>query len=137
MKKPLLRGKKKEIFLSIAEAVFPQNGEFPEGREIINPDSVSRYFGYAENDLRIGFLILLSIVNSLSPFLAGKGLKKFTSLSVEERIEVLEKLESSSNSTLRYLVLTLKTLFSLFYYDTPEIWKIVGFDGECLKREEK
>ena len=138
MKKPILHGKYRDIFLSLAEAYFPSTGGFKlSGREAINPDFVSRYFGYAEDDLRLGFKGLLFFLDTIAPVIAGKGFKKMRNLPLQDRIEVLEKLEQSPNHILRYLILTGKTLISLFYYDNPETWDDVGYREECLKRAEE
>ncbi len=136
MKKPILHKKYRAIFLAVAEAYFPaESGLKLSGSEGINPDFVSRYFGYAEDDLRLGFKGLLFFLDSIAPFLAGKGLKKMRNLPLKERIDVLEKLENSSNYILRYLILTGKTLISMFYYDNPETWEDIGYREECLKRD--
>ena len=135
MKKPLLRGKYREIFSSLTEAFFPGDGPFSySGKEIVNPDFVNRYFGYADSDIRSGLKILLLFFNRVAPFISGKGLKKFTSLPLKERVEVLEKLESSENFILRYLLLSLKTVISLFYFDHQETWKDVEYSEECAER---
>ena len=134
MKKPILRGKYREIFLALADAFFPPDSVFGKGgADLINTDFVSRYFGYAENDLRLGLKGLLFLWDHLVPAINGKGFKKFRELSLKERVELLEKMENSTNYILRYLVLTTKTLLSMFFYDHPEVWAEVGYREECLK----
>ncbi len=134
MKKPILRGRYKEIFLALADAFFPPDGGLSRGgSQLINPDFVSRYFGYAEDDLRLGLKGLLLFWDYGAPIINGKGLKKFRNLSLRERVQILEKMEKSPNDIIRYLLPTTKTLFSMFFYDHPEVWEKVGYREECLK----
>ncbi len=136
MKKPIIRGKYREIFLSVAEAYFPPMEGFKNpGNKGINPDYVSRYFGYAPDDLRLGLKGLLIFLDSIAPVMAGMGFRKFRKMPLEERIRVLETLEKSPNHLVRYLVITGKTIVSMFYFDNPETWEDLDYKEECLKRD--
>ena len=66
-----------------------------------------------------------------SPIWSGRW-ARFSSLSLEDRVRVLEGWENSRLSVRRMALFGLKALFMAAFYNNPEVWPHIGYQEGCL-----
>ncbi|MHB8873316.1 MAG: hypothetical protein ACYC8T_06485 [Myxococcaceae bacterium] len=114
---------------ALAMAAFPEGGPFPAGAASM--DLARAFDGYladepawARKDLGSALLLL-----EHGPVLFERRLKTFSHLSPEERLSHFERWGQSETALRRQVAVGLKKFLSLVFYDRPEVWPSIGYDG--------
>jgi hypothetical protein len=127
-KRTTLRARHRPIARALAEAFFSPEGELDDARLDAFVDDVDRFVSPASKTLRFGLLMMLEIMN-VSPLLFFR-FRSFTSMSVEDRIHHLERLEASRIAQLPLLVVSYKTMMTLLFYDDAHELTQIGYSHE-------
>lgn len=120
--------------IAIAEVLFQTDaGPVDPARLAWVKDEFRSFLGHAGPWARFlaGACSLFTTV--LGPLLCGK-FSGFASLPIEERLRVLERLEASPFAL---VLLGIKTMLCILYYEQPEAAAEIGFDGLCKSGRER
>jgi hypothetical protein len=123
----------RRILRSVCEAFLPDGGSFSTGaEEIALAQKVEAYFAGA---LPRGTALLALLLRwiELQPLLFHLRLRRFPSLSLEDRVRVLEGMEASRLLLRCQPIRMLKLLLGLHAYRTPEVAIQVGRDPSHLQ----
>ena len=114
---------------AIAEALFGAPGAPPPASRIEwLVDDLEDFCRGAGARSRLMVRLLVLGIAVVGPFFARRP-RLFRRLSLETRIRALDRMESSFASA---LVLGLKAMLCILYYEHPDAAHEVGFDGACL-----
>lgn len=123
--------KEARIAHAMIEAVIPSENPFG-----ISPESVNSVHGIDEF-LRVSsptergeVRILFWLIEHVFPAVCGYW-TKFTKLSPEQRVRLLERLERSRLGAARLLLRAIKTLVCFSYFSTTELQEFYGIKGWC------
>ncbi len=123
----------RRILRSVCEAFLPDGGSFPTGaEEIALAEKVAAYFAGA---LPRGSALLALLLRwiELQPLLFHLRPRRFHALSLEDRVRVLEAMESSRLLLRCQPIRMLKLLLGLHAYRVPEVAIQVGLDPSHLQ----
>ena len=117
------------ITAAIARTLFPEGGEYPAGADTFD---LARSFDTFladepfENvrDLRRALQLV-----EVGPLLFGLSWTPFSGLSDEARAEHWSGWENSSLLMRRQVSLVFRKFFAMVFYDRPELWGELGYDG--------
>ncbi|MCX7677927.1 MAG: gluconate 2-dehydrogenase subunit 3 family protein [Spirochaetes bacterium] len=117
-------------------AIIPQGGAFPKGAADYNllsrVEEIIRSYNPA---IQRVFYLALRYLEYEPLFYKGK---RFSALSLEEASEILEKMEQSNLYYRRMIVLMMKLLTCLAFYEIDENAKQIGYTHGChLKKHAK
>ena len=112
---------------ALAEAMFSPDGELESERLDAFVEEVDRYISPASKTLRFGLLLMLVAIR-WSPLLFLR-LRPFETLSVDERLSHLERLERSRLRQLPLLVVAYKTVLTVLFYDDASERAAMGYPG--------
>ncbi len=126
----LLARSEQDLVASLGEVLFPPgNPVGPSWKEIDLVAEVDRILSEVlPSEGATGFRYLLSALDWSAYFVAGKPFRRCTPLERLELIEVLEQRESVLRRAARD---GLRGVFSLAYFDHPEVWRAIGFRSRC------
>ena len=114
---------------AFAEALFlTEAGPPPTERIDWLLDELDHYLACAGGRAQMIFKSALTGLNTLAPLAMGK-LPPLSRLSVEERVQVIERVEQSS---MGFSVLAAKTMLCFIWYEHPEVRRSVGVDDGCM-----
>jgi hypothetical protein len=113
---------------ALAEAMFSHDGEVPQERLDHFPDEVDAFISPASQQLRLGLLFVLFVLR-WSPLLFLR-FTTFDALSVDDRVEHLERLERSRIKPLPLLIVAYKTVLTFVFYEDPKELRGLGYPGE-------
>lgn len=127
--KQLLRPRAIASAMAVAECLFASSGGPPPktrlnwlGREL--DDFLERIGADARSSYLLG-LFALSVLGPLLSF----SLTPLRSMDVERRARALSRVESSFASG---LLLAVKAMLCIIYYEHPDAAESIGFDGRCM-----
>ncbi|MFK7989398.1 MAG: hypothetical protein AB8I08_25505 [Sandaracinaceae bacterium] len=113
----------------LAEGLFSTDeGPPPLARLDWMEQDLADFFGHTSRRAGWLFRACLVAVTVFAPLLIGRmpGLSR---LSVEERVEALERMEQTP---LSLALLAAKAILSLVYYEHPDASRAIGWDASCL-----
>ncbi len=119
------------ILAAIGEAFIPRGGRFPLGyadTRVACVSDASRMLAALDMPTLTGVRFLLHMLNWTSVPSFGRRL---TTLTQDERIHVLTRLEVKRSALLRMLVVTAKLLTLVPFFEQPEAAQAVGYDPEA------
>lgn len=116
----------------LALALFPGEGGFPVGAEGMD---LARSFDafladepeWNRDDLKKGLFLL-----EYGPVIFERRLVTFSHLPAAERLAHFERW-SEGGLVRRQLALALRRFLSLVFYDRPEVWPHLGYDGPLVR----
>ena len=116
----------------LAEALFPRDGAFVFGAEDVDLTRMFDQFladepQFNQNDLKKALLLL-----EFGPILFEKRFKTFSHLSSTERLDHFVSWANSSMLTRRKIATALRKFLSMVFYDRPEVWPHIGYDGPII-----
>ena len=120
------------IVRALAEALFSPDGEVSSERLDAFVDDADAFLSPASKTLRFGLVLMLYVIN-LSPLFFFR-FKSFASLSVDDRVKHLERLEHSKVRQLPLLVVAYKTVLTMLFYEDEEEQRALGYPGAERKR---
>ncbi len=116
----------------LALALFPREGGFPVGADDVD---LTRSFDafladeppWNREDLKKGLFLL-----EYGPLVFERRLVTFSNLPAAERLAHFERW-SGGGLVRRQLALALKRFLALVFYDRPEVWPYLGYDGPQVR----
>lgn len=120
----------RKIVEALAETMVPSEGpDRPGAPDVDLAGRLLKFMGRRPGRKRMFLLICWSW--EFSPVWSGK-LRRFSSLSLEQRTGILESYENSRWFINRQSFYLLKLLFLAAFYYNPEIWPHIGYEPGCL-----
>ena len=120
----------------LALAAFPEGEGFPRGAR--DADLARRFDEFLadepawnQDDLRTGLTLL-----ELGPLVFERRLTTFSRLGPAERLAHFERW-GQGRLVQRQVALALRKFLSLAFYDRPEAWPAIGYDGPLLPAVER
>jgi len=114
---------------ALAAVAFPEGGAFPLGAGAM--DLARAFDGYladeppwARDDLGNALVLL-----EFGPVLFERRFKTFSNLGEDERLAHFERWATSETLLRRQVAMGLRKFLSLVFYDRPEVWPSIGYDG--------
>jgi hypothetical protein len=116
----------------LAEVVLPDQAVFPPGVGAV--DLARAFDAYLADeppwnveDLKRALFLL-----ELGPVVFERRLSTFSNLPAPERLAHFEGWISSASELRRVVASAFRRFLFLVFYDTPEVWKHVGYDGPLI-----
>jgi hypothetical protein len=113
-----------------ADALFPSGGAIPpSGREAGVPAYTDRYLGVLPRPLRILMRMLFFLVEHATLFFPAPGrggFRRFSSLSEQQQVAVLESWRSSRLFLRRLVFTSLRAILTMGYFADPAVARGVG-----------
>ncbi|MFO0664786.1 MAG: hypothetical protein U0174_12595 [Polyangiaceae bacterium] len=120
--------------IAIAEALFQtETGPVDAARLAWLEGEFRSFLGHAGPWARFLAGACSRFTTILGPLLTGT-FRSFNSLSTDERLRVLERLEASPFAL---VLLGIKTMLCILYYEQPDAAAEIGFDGLCKSGRER
>jgi hypothetical protein len=123
-----LRPRHRPVVRALAEALFSPDGEVTPARLDAFVDEVDNFISPASKTLRFGLVMLLGVLR-WSPLLFGR-FKLFDSMTVQERVQHLERLEHSKVKQLPLIVVAYKTVMTMLFYEDEKELEGLGYTRE-------
>lgn len=120
------------VLRAVAEAMFSQDGEVEESRLDAHVDEVDAFISNASKPLRVGLRLALFIVR-IAPVLLFFRMRALESLSVDERVTVLARLERSRFAELSLAFIGWRTVMTLVFYEHPAELAALGYASDERK----
>jgi len=119
-------------FSKLAEALFPEGGAFPEGARGADLARVFDGFladepSWNRRDLGNALLLL-----EMGPVLFEGRLRTFSRLDDAERLAHFQGWRLADNLERRQAATALHRFLTTVFYDRPEVWARIGYDGPLL-----
>jgi hypothetical protein len=123
-----LRPRHRPIVRALAEALFSPDGEASPERLDAFVDEVDNFISPASKTLRFGLVLMLGVLR-WSPLLFGR-FKLFDSMTVDERVHHLERLDKSKVKQLPLIVVAFKTIMTMLFYEDEKELVGLGYRSE-------
>ena len=117
------------IARAIAEAMFSQDGEIEGARLDAHLDDIDALISNASRPVRMGLRFALFVVR-LAPVLLFFRMRMLESLSIDERVEVLTRLERSRFAELSLAFIGWRAVMTLVVYEHPTELATLGYVSE-------
>ena len=127
-----LRPRHRPVVRALAEALFSPDGEATPERLDAFVDEVDAFISPASKTLRFGLVMMLGVLR-WSPLLFGR-FRLFEDLTVEERVQHLERLDQSRVKQLPLIVVAYKTVMTMLFYEDERELLGLGYPGPERKR---
>jgi hypothetical protein len=115
---------------SVAEALFTtRSGAPPPARLAWLCDDLRDFLSHAGRRARMLFLFALWVCTWVAPFVVGL-LPPFHARTLEQRTRILAHLEHGPMWQTP-IILALKSILSILYFEHPDAAHEIGFDGAC------
>ena len=119
--------------VALASAVLPRGGPFPIGaRDVDLAGAFDRFLAdeprYNQRDLQHALFLL-----EMGPVLFEGRRMTFSHLSETERLAHFERWMRSGSLLRRQVAIAFKKFLNLVFYDTPEVWPHIGYDGPMFR----
>ena len=112
--------------------MFSPDGEVSGARLDAFVDEVDHFISPASKTLRFGLVAMLSVIR-WSPLLFFR-FKAFDDMTVDDRVEHLQRLEHSKVRQLPLLVVAYRTIMTMIFYEDEEEQRFLGYPGPERKR---
>ena len=117
------------VLRAVAEAMFSQDAEVDESRLDAHVEHVDRFISNASRPLRAGLRLALFVVR-LAPVLLFFRMRMLESLSVDERVTVLTRLERSRFAELSLAFIGWRAVMTMVFYEHPAELEALGYASE-------
>ncbi len=127
--KPIIKGGRKAVFVAAANAIIPRGGAFETGA--LDYDLVPRvneFLGKIEPMVRFSVPFILLYVEFGAVFYTGR---RFTRLSQDRATRFLDGMERSRFAYRRYILLFLKMLTMMTFYEHRVPAEAIGYYHGC------
>ena len=114
---------------AIAEAMFSQDGEIDVARLDAHLDEIDALISNASRPLRMGLRLALFVVR-LAPVLLFFRMRMLESLSIDERVQVLTRLERSRFAELSLAFIGWRAVMTFVVYEHPTELATLGYASE-------
>jgi hypothetical protein len=121
-----LKARQRPLVRALAEAMFAHaDGPSPERLDAFVAE-IDNFVSFASRTLRFGLLLMLEVVR-VAPVLLLFRFATFGSLSRDDRVRVLERMERSRLVALTLVFAAWKTILSFVFFEHPEELAAVGY----------
>jgi len=120
------------VLRAVAEAMFSEDGEVEESQLDAHLDEVDAFISSASKPLRAGLRFALFVVR-IAPVLLFMHARRIESLSVEERVRVLSRLERSPFAHLSLAFIGWRTVMTFVFYEHPIELATLGYASDERK----
>lgn len=117
---------------AIAEAMFSQDGEVDGSRLDAHVDAVDAFISHASKPIRFGLRLALLVVR-IAPVLLFFRMRMLESLSVDERVSVLMRLERSRFAELSLAFVGWRAVMTMVFYEHPAELASLGYASDERK----
>ena len=93
----------------------------------------NHYLSRASKTLRFGLVMMLEIVRLLPLFLIGR-FASFENLTIEERVAMLEKMESHRIVPIALIFVAFKTPMMIVFFEDDALLTELGYPGEARSK---
>ena len=114
------------VLRAVAEAMFSEDGEVEASRLDAHLEEVDAFISSASKPLRAGLRFALFVVR-IAPMLFFMHVRRIESLSVEERVRVLSRLERSPFAHLSLAFIGWRTVMTFVFYEHPVELATLGY----------
>jgi hypothetical protein len=119
---------------ALASALFPSNESFPVGADDVD---LARAFDafvadappYDEGDLKKAIMLL-----EFGPVVFDHRATTFRHLPAAERLAHFTRWSEGDDLVRRQAALALRKILSVLFYDRPEVWPHIGYDGPLFRK---
>jgi len=122
----------RRVMESLADAIIP-SGEpgRPGALDLGLVDNLMEWLGSLPGGGAPRGFVFICWMWEFSPIWSGR-FARFSSLSLEDRICILESWEHSRLTPRRLALFGLKALLMVAFYNNPEVWPSIGYQEGCL-----
>ena len=124
-----LRARDRVVLRAVAEAMFSQDGEVGSARFDAHLDEVDSYVSGASKPVRFGLRVALFIVR-IAPVLLFFRLCTIDRLPLDERVDLLSRLERSRITNLSLAFIGWRTILTMVFYEDPAELRNLGYTAE-------
>lgn len=118
----------------LALALFPPGGAFAVGADRVDLARAFDKYLSDEPEHNVRDLRRALTWFEYGPVLYEHRAKTFSHLSEEERLAHFERWAASDDPLRRQVALAFRKFMSLVFYDTPEVWPAIGYDGPRYRK---
>jgi hypothetical protein len=127
----VLTDREHRTLVQLARALFPDGGAFPVGASDVDLAGAFDAFLADEPEWNRKDLSRALVLLELGPIVFERRLRTFTALSPEERLAHFQGW--AEGGLLRRQVWTaFRRFLALVFYDTPAVWRHIGYDGPLV-----
>ncbi len=122
-----------DIVAAVGDALVPPGGTFSTGFADVRGEcfaDIRRSLGVLTPTSMFGMRLLVRMLN-VAPMLAGFRIGTLRSASRTERSALLMRLESHQWWIFRAMVMAVKTIVLMAFFNQPEVSRAVGFDPDA------
>ena len=112
--------------------MFSQDGEVDESRLDAHVEQVDGFISNASKQLRLGLRLALFIVR-IAPVLLFFRMRMLESLSVDERVTVLARLERSRFAEMSLAFIGWRAVMTMVFYEHPAELEALGYASDERK----
>lgn len=117
------------ITAAIARTLFPEGGQYAAGADTFDLARAFDQFLLDEPYENVRDLRLALQLVEVGPLLFSATLTPFSALAEEARAAHWTTWENSSLLMRRQVSLVFRKFFAMVFYDRPELWQQLGYDG--------
>jgi hypothetical protein len=117
------------VLCAVAEAMFSQDGEVGADRLDTHIDEVDSYISAASKPVRFGLRVALFIVR-IAPLLLFFRMRTIDRITVDERVDVLSRLERSRIINLSLAFIGWRAILTMIFYEDPAELRSIGYTAE-------
>ena len=117
------------VLRAVAEAMFSQDGEVDGPRIDAHLDEVDSYISAASKPVRFGLRVALFIVR-IAPLLLFFRMRTIDGLPIDERVDLLARLERSRITNLSLAFIGWRTVMTMIFYEDPAELRSLGYTSE-------
>src|SRR4051794_35377718 len=117
------------VVRAIAEAMFSQDGEVSDARLCAHVTEVDHYVSSASRPIGFALRVALFVVR-IAPVLMFFRLRTIERLAVDDRVEILSRLERSRFTPLSLAFIGWRSVLTIVFYEDPIELANIGYVGE-------
>ena len=124
----LFDGHLTDILHAFCEVAMPSSKlGFPTHLEAEVVKRMDEEFFFANKHIQSDFKAVLYLLEGMP--IASGYFSRFSRLSIEKRLEFLNKMQNTENDLFRVAIANVRVTTRMMYYGHPNTWKAIGYDG--------
>jgi hypothetical protein len=128
-----LKPRHRPVVRAFAEAMFQHDEPLDERRLDGFAEELDRFISPASKTLRFGLLLLIDVLRWLPLVVVGR-VSLFEDLKLQDRVTMLERLEHSRIAPMTLLLVALKTVSTLLFFEDDAETRALGYPGPARER---
>jgi hypothetical protein len=119
------------IVRAIVETLAPADGDLPSGVSLGVHQRIDEELWSVPDEVREDLRAAIALIEHLPPLFGSWG--RFTRLPRAEREAYYERLLQAGPRPVVQAAVALKQMCTFFYYNCPETWAAIGYDGPWVQ----